>query len=205
MLIALEGIDGSGTTTQAHALAEALTRRGHEVLVTAEPSTGPIGRLIRRHLRREADFSPDTLALLFAADRLDHLAREILPALEAGKIVVTDRYVLSSLAYQSLSSSPAFVRDINARARPADLILFLRLSPEEASRRRLRRGTPEERFETLDEQRAIADAYASLLEEERWGRILTVDAALPEERLTEKLLEMVTSELAARHREEART
>src|SRR5690606_25682164 len=107
-LIVLEGIDGSGTTTQARWLGEALEQRGHAVIVTREPTSGPIGLLIRQALQQQLpsengqsvqlDFR--AMALLFAADRVDHNQRLILPALAAGKIVISDRYTLSSLLYQ---------------------------------------------------------------------------------------------------------
>src|SRR5688572_4731702 len=95
--IALEGLDGSGTTTQAARLADALGARGRTVVRTQEPSHGPIGRLVREALRSlDAPLDPDALALLFAADRRDHVASEIEPALARGHDVVCDRYVMSS-------------------------------------------------------------------------------------------------------------
>ena len=90
LLIALEGVDGSGTTSQRERVAQALRAEGRQVHTTAEPSTGPIGKLLREILSGEMRTSPETVALLFAADRLDHLDREILPALETGHIVLTD-------------------------------------------------------------------------------------------------------------------
>ena len=79
--IAIEGIDGSGTTLQTRALADWLRGRGHDVVETREPSPGPIGRLVRERLSVEATpLDPAALALLFAADRLDHVAQEIEPA-----------------------------------------------------------------------------------------------------------------------------
>src|SRR5437667_268896 len=98
--IVLEGIDGAGTTTQADAIAAALRKKGRQVFVTREPSDLAIGKQIRAALVGKAAFPSDALALLFAADRLDHLEREVQPALRAGTDVICDRYVLSSMAYQ---------------------------------------------------------------------------------------------------------
>src|SRR4051812_35922446 len=99
-LIALEGVDGAGTTTQAQRLAVLLGARAH---VTREPSGGPLGQLLRQLLSgAHADLDPAAVALLFAADRLDHLSREVEPALARGQHVITDRYLLSSLAYQTV-------------------------------------------------------------------------------------------------------
>src|SRR6185369_8913434 len=105
IFVVLEGIDGSGTTTQLGRLQAYLERRGRAVHPTREPSTGPVGRLLREILlgqhRLPGGEPADGLAmaLLFAADRRDHVRREIEPALGAGRDVVSDRYLLSSLAY----------------------------------------------------------------------------------------------------------
>src|SRR5215471_2535238 len=105
--VVLEGLDGAGTTTQAERLASRLRQAGYAVLVTREPSDGPVGTVLRRALaggvalpHRGGPLSDHTLALLFAADRMDHLCAEILPALGKGQIVLCDRYLLSSYAYQ---------------------------------------------------------------------------------------------------------
>ena len=158
--IVLEGIDGSGTTTQAARLAASLRELGHAVVSTREPSDGPIGVLVRQALtRRLVGLSDRALALLFAADRLDHLASVVEPALAAGKVVVSDRYVLSSLAYQGMRLPLAWVEALNAAARPADLTLFLEVDPRTAARRRHGRGGSEELFDADEVQRAVARAY----------------------------------------------
>lgn len=105
--IVLEGIDGSGTTTQLSRVSAALRTLGHRVHETREPTGGRIGKLIREQLSDPSGVSARCLALLFAADRIDHLDREILPALARGEVVVCDRYVMSSLVYQSLDCNPA--------------------------------------------------------------------------------------------------
>src|SRR5262245_55399277 len=125
--IVFEGLDGAGTTTQAHRLVDSLNALGHESHFTREPSDGPIGTQIRQALAGRLGLpggqrlTPDTLALLFAADRVDHLASEIVPLCERGVTVVCDRFMLSSVAYQGQELDPAFVRQINARALPPDL------------------------------------------------------------------------------------
>src|SRR5579883_392989 len=117
-LIVLEGVDGAGKTTQAKALGDFLTARGEVVHLTAEPSRGLVGQLLRRSLTgQEPGLNGDIMALLFAADRLDHLAREILPELMAGHHVITDRYYHSSFAYQGQESDLSWVQQLNQRAR----------------------------------------------------------------------------------------
>src|SRR5215471_10435629 len=108
--VVLEGIDGSGTTTQVAKLAERLRGLGVLVRHTREPSDGPIGTMVRQVLTGRIVIpggrAPGwaTMALLFAADRMDHVESEIEPFLAQGGIVVSDRYDASSLAYQSVSS-----------------------------------------------------------------------------------------------------
>ena len=118
--IAIEGIDGAGTTTQAARLAAALRKRGLPVRTTHEPTDGPIGALIRQVLNgRVVVAGPagstslgwSTMALLFAADRLDHLQAEIIPNLMDGVTVITDRYDASSIAYQGVVSGDAAVTE----------------------------------------------------------------------------------------------
>ncbi|CDK38119.1 thymidylate kinase [Halorubrum sp. AJ67] len=103
--ISIEGVDGAGTTTQAQAVADELVERHDgltedDTLVTAEPTDGEIGRLIRTGLAGDIELSQQALALLFAADRVNHIKTTIEPALNDGKTVITDRYYLSSYAYQ---------------------------------------------------------------------------------------------------------
>ena len=111
--VVIEGIDGAGSTTHAKQLARTLEGRGREVVLTCEPTTGPIGAMIRQVLQKRlfvADatgpraFAWSTMALLFAADRLDHLDSTIVPGLRDGKVVISDRYDISSLAYQSVTA-----------------------------------------------------------------------------------------------------
>jgi dTMP kinase len=160
----IEGADGVGSTTQARRLVEALTLAGRQVHATAEPSKGPIGVLIRQMLGGDR---PRTqihreLALLFAADRLDHIAREVEPALAAGVDVVSDRYVLSSLVYQSLDLPFDWVRDVNRYAPPPDVTILISLAVDEAWARleaRLQTGATREVFDHKTTQVRIHSEY----------------------------------------------
>ncbi|WP_095992151.1 dTMP kinase [Cystobacter fuscus] len=170
LLIVLEGLDGAGTTTQVERLAAALKAEGHSVLTTREPSDGPVGVLIRQALTGRVvlpggagPLAPETLALLYAADRTDHLRARVLPALEAGQVVLSDRSVLSSLAYQGASLPMEWVEAINSHAIPADLTLFVQVSIEVAARRRAARGGPEELFDAEEKQRRISQQYEAAI------------------------------------------
>lgn len=167
-LIAIEGLDGSGKTTQARALVERLWAAGIPTILTAEPTNGSIGRLIRELIGVRDDGSepqaiPDSplLALLFAADRRDHLHQEIQPTLRRGEWVVCDRYLLSSLAYQTLTpeTDPAWIAGLNRFARPADLTIYLRLSVAACLDRLAGRGGLADIFETAARLRRIARSY----------------------------------------------
>jgi dTMP kinase len=162
MFIVFEGIDGSGTTTQLHRVAVALQNHGHKIYKTHEPSNGPIGKLIREVLKTNKQIDHRALALLFAADRVDHITREIKPALNSGAIVLCDRYLGSSLVYQGIFCDPAWVREINSHVMPADLTLVLNVSAEEARRRRNVRGTPIELFDDIVLQTRLAENYQNL-------------------------------------------
>ena len=163
-LIVLEGLDGAGTTTQARRLVDHLTARGGKAHVTREPSDGPIGQLIRQmltggHVIAGQSIAQSTFGLLFAADRLDHLQREVEPKLAAGITVVSDRWYHSSLAYQGTGADRDWITMLNARARRPDLTIFLQVRPEVAAARRVAAGRVQELFEDLRMQEEVAAGY----------------------------------------------
>ncbi len=145
-----------------------LVALGLPVHATAEPSRGPIGGLIRQILGGRVvgvgqQFDRSALALLFAADRLDHASSEVLPALRAGKWVVSDRYVLSSLAYQALDLPQTYIASINTKAPRPDLTLFLDLPAEVSLRRKKAQAPHPDLFEDLATQRRVARHYLTAL------------------------------------------
>jgi len=181
ILIAVEGIDGAGTTTQARRLVELLEADGYRAHVTREPSDGPVGRLLREILAGEhAPVDATTLSLLFAADRADHIQREVEPAIAAGAVVVSDRWYHSSLAYQGTEEERLWIRELNRRARSPELTVFLEVTPEVAADRRASDGRSEEIFDRLAVQRRVAAGYRSVIESLRESeRIEIVDGELP--------------------------
>ena len=146
-LIVIEGIDGSGSTTQSDMLMGWLARVGIPASFTSEPSKGPIGIVLRRHLGRQVELGgPEAEALAFAADRMDHVTNEVEPALARGDTVVADRYYLSSLAYQALSCDLGWLRGINGLALRPDLTVFLSV-PVDVGMARFSGRATRERFE----------------------------------------------------------
>lgn len=176
-LITLEGIDGAGTSTQGALLVAALAKQDYPCLLTREPSDGPVGMLIRQILNHRlvvpgigGGRSPrmETMALLFAADRVDHGESEILPNLKDGITIICDRYLHSSIAYQTLTSGGdqelalEWVSTINSRARAPDLILVLDVPATIAAARRRLRGGVEQMYEEDALQHRLAGFYADL-------------------------------------------
>jgi dTMP kinase len=169
--IVLEGIDGAGTTTQTERLVAYLRGRGREAVATREPTDGPIGRLLRELLlggHKMADggaVGGSTMALLFAADRLDHLQREVEPMLARGTDVVSDRYLLSSLAYQAVESDRPWVAGLARGVRRPDLTILVDLPIEVAAERRRRAGRPTERYDADSFLARVAENYRQLARE----------------------------------------
>lgn len=189
--VALEGIDGAGITTQARRLVSCLNEQGRPARYTKEPSEGHWGLLLRRVLAgslrrarydgREEPFDETTLALAFAADRADHLACEIEPALAAGVTVICDRYVLSSLAYQGRALDLAWLLAINARCRAPDLTLYLHVPVAVSLARIVAAGRVHERYEqeaTLAEVLAGYERGIAALRE-AGQRVVVVDGTAP--------------------------
>lgn len=195
-LIALEGIDGSGTTTHLRHLAEAARKAGHTVHCTAEPSSGLIGRLIRKVLHGDEPMSEQTLALLFAADRLAHWRNEIEPQLTRGAMVLCDRYLLSSLAYQASALPLDWVRAINGRAPKPAASILLRVSVGVAVERRARRASKPERFDADEQQHRVARCYDAVFDLPDVGPTYIVDGERPVDEVATDLAELVLPLLA---------
>lgn len=131
LFLALEGLGGSGVHTISGLVASSLEREGYRVFKTGEPTKGIIGGLIRARLMGEWKTSPETLQLLFTADRAQHLDHEILPALGAGKIVVTERYSFSSVAYGALEiPDPEWLKRLNERFILPDFTFLIKVRPK---------------------------------------------------------------------------
>jgi dTMP kinase len=148
-LIVLEGIDGSGKTTQARALVRRLRRRGRAAVFFREPSRGRWGREIKRLAARAGSLTPEQELALFVQDRRENVARNLRPALAAGKVVVLDRYYFSTIAYQGAKGiDPGRIRRLNeAFAVRPDLVVILDIDAEAGLARIAGRKARDELFE----------------------------------------------------------
>jgi dTMP kinase len=189
-LLALEGIDGSGKTTQADLLAGALKRRGLTVVLTREPSFGPAGQRLRRYLSGPTrHLSPAEELALFVTDRREHVARVIRPALATGHVVISDRYYYSSAAYQgALGLDPARILAENEVFAPRPHLVFILTLPPALAVARLS-GSPQRLRQVSEGQdylEQVAAIYASLT----GSHIHRVDAAASPEAIHAELLKI---------------
>jgi dTMP kinase len=161
-LIVFEGLDGSGLSTQSALLAEHLREENETVMLTKEPTASPIGRLIKSVLQRDHEFSLFTLQLLFAADRAEHLEKEIEPTLQANEIVISDRYILSSLAFGSVDNDVEFLKQINARFRTPDLTIIIDTPPRVCLDRIVKNRDNIELFEEEKRLENVREQYLAL-------------------------------------------
>lgn len=184
--ISFEGIDGSGKSTQTKLLKQALEASGHDVILTREPGGSPGAEEIRALvLQGDPDrWSAQTEILLFTAARRDHLERTIQPALDAGKVVICDRFADSTRMYQGLSrgdlrATVDQLHDLMIGVEP-DLTLLIDMDPAEGLSRALSRNTVEERFEDFGEslQAAMREGFLALAQEFS-DRIVVIDGAQP--------------------------
>ena len=192
IFIVIEGLDGSGKTTQAKLLAKKLEKT-YKVLLTAEPSLGKIGTFIREDcLYEEKRLPTEAEALLFAADRIEHMYNEVKPALEDGKLVICDRYVYSSLAYQgSAGLSVEWIKTINARALQPDFSIFIDVAPERVLERLQRKKSV---METLETQQKVREVYLKYVEK---GELVRIDGDKPKDVVAEELYAKVLGLLKA--------
>ena len=186
IFIVIEGLDGSGKTTQANLLTNRLSHN-HAVVLTAEPSRGKIGTFIRHGCLYEDKRLPtEAEALLFAADRIEHMQKDLKPALNEGKLVICDRYIYSSLAYQgSAGLSLDWIKTINARALQPDFSILIDVAPERVLERLKRKKSV---METLETQQKVREIYLKYVEK---GELILVDGDKPKDVVAEKLYTLV--------------
>ncbi len=194
--VVFEGIDGAGTSTQIKKLVE----RGNSsaagrFVATAEPTTGETGRFLRRMLGGEFSVDEKTNAYLFAADRCEHIFGKggVKELCDSGKIVVSDRYFFSSMAYQSVSCGEELPKLLNSPFPLPEYLFYFVINPEISLGRVNARGEHKEIYETIEKQKKIAAQYEKVISEyeksagETGMKIIRINAADTIENISEEI------------------
>ncbi len=192
VFVAFEGGDGAGKSTQAKLLGEWLSQRGREVVLTREPGGTDLGRIVRDVVLHGEHVTPRAEALLFAADRAHHVATVVRPALERGAVVLTDRYLDSSIAYQGAARelARAEVRDLSLWATQGllpHLTVLLDVAPHQG---RSRRGEVHDRLEREDDDfhDRVRHGFGELAAADP-DRYLVLDGTRPPQHLHDEVLD----------------
>ena len=194
MFIAFEGLDGSGSSTQSRILAERLEKNGHPVLSTKEPTKDtPIGKIIREILQHKWEASPETLQLLFSADRAEHLRTKIQPAIKNGQVVITDRYLFSTLAYGAMDLSMSWLKSLNKYFPIPDIVFLFKLEPKECIKRIAGRGSAYELFEHAEKLEKIWKNYEKIAEDHENFHV--IDATKTIEEIGEEIWKLVSDKI----------
>ncbi|MBB5226220.1 dTMP kinase [Treponema ruminis] len=190
--IVFEGIDGAGTSTQIKILQK--RKDAERFFFTTEPTDSETGKFLRKMLKGDVELDPRTSAFLFAADRNEHLYGKggtncgVIEQAQKGKIVVSDRYLFSSLTYQSVTCGDELPRRLNESFPLPEILFFFDINPEISLKRVLGRGETEI-YEKLDFQKATAERYRAVIDEyEKMNtgmKIVHLDASQPVEKVAD--------------------
>lgn len=188
--VVFEGIDGAGTSTQIEMLKK--NPLAKNFFFTAEPSEGATGLFLREILAGKAEVSPETAAYLFAADRAEHLWGKggISEQVEGGKIVVCDRYIFSSLAYQGTTCGEILPKTINSPFPLPEILFFFEISAKDSMARIEKRGERREIYEKREMLAKTAERYRKVVSEyksQNEMKIVELDASLPKEKIAEQI------------------
>lgn len=198
MFIALEGIDGSGKSTQIEMLADYLKNQGRDVYLTREPSDLNIGKTIRKYLTGELKTDNRVIAALFVADRLEHILddKEGLLKIKAdGRDIITDRYYFSSYAYQSVDMPMDWIINANSEAAKLlkpDATIFIDITPEQAMERINTNREETELFENAERLKATRDKYFEAFDKlKKSENVIIVDGSGTPEEVHSRIVEAV--------------
>jgi len=186
--IVIDGPDGSGTTRHSAFLAEKMRTSGETVVLSAEPTDSPMGKNVRQILHQETMPSPDAVQLLFCADRANHVASLLLPALEKGNTIILDRYILSTIVYGSAQGiSKKWLIAVNSVFPQPDLTIIA-LPPFEVCMDRIGRRNVQDQFEVENFQRQVYAKYASIED----PSVIFVDTSGPKNTVANTVYDHVT-------------
>ena len=193
--VVFEGLDGAGTTTQIKRLAEKFEKNGRKVFLTHEPTDNPIGRVVRDVLQHKFRTTPAALALLYASDRDDHLKNPVYGIerqISEGKIVLSDRYFYSSIAYQGVDLDVDFVKSINPFPH-AGFLIFIDTSAESCMKRIEKRGEEKELFEKYEFLKKVRENYLKQLESVPEGtNVLVLDGELSIDEIEKRIWDWIS-------------
>ena len=190
--IDIEGLDGSGASTQVKLVAKELKKEGVKPYLTKEPTKGPIGKLVRQALEGLWNsLPPSSVQMLFAADRGRHLNEEIIPKLEKGKMIITDRYAWSSVAFGSVELDREWLLGLNKDFILPDLTIFIEVSPEVCLARLKKERKGVELFGEEEHLTQTWDTYHWLAQKFWWAQIAVVDGERKKEEITEEILSLI--------------
>jgi dTMP kinase len=195
--ICVEGLDGCGKTTQTKLLVRKLRKMGWDAVYSAEPTRRKIGKFIQKYcLHGEKRISPIVEALLFAADRFEHVETDVIPALNKRKIVVSDRYIYSSLAYQGAARlNLKWIEVINEHALQPDLAIFVDVKPEAV----IKRLKPKKSvMENLETQQKVREVYLKFVQK---GELVRIDGDKSKKEVADDILKLVLGFLQKRIKE----
>ncbi len=192
--IAIEGLDGAGKSTQAALLGDYCAKHGGKVFLTEEPSRFLTGGIIRSRLQNEWSCSPECLQLLFAADRAQHLEKEITPRLKRNISVISDRYFMSSLAYGAVDCDMEWLTQINSRFLVPDVTIYLDVSAAICARRLVGNGKSAELFEKVEILEIVRQNYQKAIKilEDRI-KIIVIDGSRDKTAVSEDIFASVYS------------
>ena len=196
--IVFEGIDGAGTTTQIKLLAEKLGQE--KVWQTAEPTDKETGKFLRKMLKGDFAVSEKTASYLFAADRCEHIfwKNGILEQTEKGKIVLSDRYFFSSLAYQSVTCGKELPEILNSPFPLPEILFYFKIDPEISLSRVESRGEAKEIYEKIDFQKKTASLYDAVMQEYKGAKgagmkLIEVDASKSIQEISDFIYKSINS------------
>ena len=194
MIVSIEGLDGSGKSTIIKRVAEKLTEYDIDVLITSEPTNGPVGKLIKEYLKQQQIKRDRNLeALLFAADRLWHWKNVIQPAVISGKIVITDRYLHSSLAYQSTNLiEEKWILEINRYVPDPDISVFIDVPPEICLKRLKESGRSLSIMENIENLEIVYRRYLDLVKR---GKLRVVNGLKRIEEISDEIVKVILGNL----------
>ena len=194
MIVSIEGLDGSGKSTIIKKVAEKLMKHNIDVLITSEPTNGPVGKLIKEYLKQQqVERDRNLEALLFAADRLWHWKNVIQPAVISGKIVITDRYLHSSLAYQSTNLiEEKWILEINKYVPDPDISVFIDVPPEICLKRLKKSGRSLSIMENIENLEVVYKRYLDLVKR---GKLRVINGLRKVKEISDEIVEVILSSL----------